>query len=98
MHARMGRVDFQSDKADEVVNHVRENVVPRLEEADGFKGFTLLVDRSGGEGLGLSFWESEDAMRASEGISDQARSGAAEAGGGSDEGFKSYEVAIDTMA
>jgi heme-degrading monooxygenase HmoA len=98
MHARIGRVSLSGDKADDVVNHVRSNVVPRLEEADGFKGFTLLVDRSGGEALGISFWESEDAMRASEDISAQARSGAAEAGSGSDEGRSNYEVAIDTMA
>jgi hypothetical protein len=23
---------------------------------DGFKGFTLLLDRSSGEGVGISFW------------------------------------------
>jgi heme-degrading monooxygenase HmoA len=98
MHARMGRVSFSTDKADDVVDHVRNTVVSRYEGSDGFKGFTLLMDRSGGEGIGISFWESEDAMHASDDIGDQARSGAAEAGGGSDEGRKYYEVAIDTMA
>ena len=98
MHARMGRVDFQPDKADDVINHVRENVVPQYDEADGFKGFTLLLDRSNGEGIGISFWESEDAMRASDEIGDRARAGAAEAGGGSDKGRQYFEVAIDTMA
>jgi heme-degrading monooxygenase HmoA len=98
MHARMGRVDFQPDKADDVVSHVRDTVVSRYEGADGFKGFTLLLDRSNGEGIGLSFWESEDAMHATDEIGDQARSGAAEAGGGSDKGRQFFEVAIDTMA
>lgn len=97
MNARMGRVDFQPDKADEVVSHVRENVVPQYEGTDGFKGFTLLLDRSGGEGIGISFWESEDAMRASDEIGDRARAGAAEAGAGSDKGRSYFEVAIDTM-
>ena len=98
MHARMGRVDFQADRADEVVSHVRDTVVSRYEEADGFKGFTLLLDRSNGEGVGISFWESEDAMHASDEIGDQARAGAAEAGGGTDKGRQYFEVAIDTMA
>jgi heme-degrading monooxygenase HmoA len=98
MNARIGRVDFESEKADDVVSHVRENVVPRYEETDGFKGFTLLLDRSRGEGIGISFWESEDAMRASDELGDQARAGAADAGAGSDRGKEYFEVAIDTMA
>jgi heme-degrading monooxygenase HmoA len=98
MHARIGRVEFQSDKADDVVSHVRETIVPKYVEADGFKGFTLLLDRSGGEGIGISFWESEDAMHATDDLGDQAREGAAEAGSGSDLGKNHFEVAIDTMA
>ena len=98
MHARIGRVSFSGDKVDDVVSNVRSNVIPRLEQADGFKGFTLLLDRSGGEGIGISFWESEDAMRATDNISDEVRPAAAEAGSGSDEGRAAYEVAIDTMA
>ena len=98
MHARMGRVSVSGDKADDMISHVRDTVVPRYEGADGFKGFTLLMDRSGGEAIGISFWESEDAMRASDELGDQARSGAAEAGSGSDQGKQHYEVAIDTMA
>jgi len=98
MHARMGRISLSGDKADEVVNHVRQNVVPKYEESDGFKGFTLLIDRSGGEGIGISFWESEDAMRATDDLGDQARSGSADVGSGSDEGTAHFEVAIDTMA
>src|SRR5436190_21242645 len=98
MHARIGRISFSGDKADDVVSHVRSTIVPNYEKSDGFKGFTLLMDRSGGEAIGISFWESEDAMRASDELGDQARSGAAEAGSGSDQGKQHYEVAIDTMA
>ena len=98
MHARIGRVSFSPDKADDVSAHVRENVVPKFEGADGFKGFTLLLDRSSGQGVGISFWESEDAMRATEEIGDEARQGAAEAGSGTDQGPQHFEVALDTMA
>jgi heme-degrading monooxygenase HmoA len=98
MNARIGRVSFSSDKADDVIRHVREEIVPKYEGSEGFKGFTLLLDRSSGEGIGISFWESERAMRATDNLGDQARQGAAAAGSGDDQGAAHFEVAIDTMA
>jgi heme-degrading monooxygenase HmoA len=98
MHARVGRITFSQENTDQVTSHVRENVVPKYEDADGFKGFTLLLDQSRGEAIGISFWESEDAMRATDDLGDQARQGAAEAGSGSDQGPQHFEVALDTMA
>jgi heme-degrading monooxygenase HmoA len=98
MNARIGRISFSPDQADDVAAYVRENVVPKYVGTDGFKGFTLLLDRSGGEGVGISFWETEDAMRATDDLGDEARRGAAEAGSGSDRGPQHFEVAIDTMA
>lgn len=98
MHARIGRVSFSPDRSDELVSHVRDTIVPNYEQSDGFKGFTLLLDRSGGTGLGVSFWESEEAMRASDELGNQARQGAAEAGSGQDQGSERFEVVIDTMA
>ena len=98
MHARMGRVSFSPDKADELVAHVRDNIIPSYEQSDGFKGFTLMLDRSKGQGFGISFWEDEDAMVATDDLGDKARQGAAEAGSGRDEGAERFEVAIDTMA
>jgi heme-degrading monooxygenase HmoA len=98
MNARIGRVSFSSEHADDVIRHVREEIVPKYEESQGFKGFTLLLDRSGGQGIGISFWESESAMRATDDLGDQARRGAAAAGSGDDQGAQHFEVAIDTMA
>jgi hypothetical protein len=37
-------------------------------------------------------------MRATDDIGNEARAGAAEAGGGADQGRDHYEVALDTMA
>jgi heme-degrading monooxygenase HmoA len=98
MHARAGRVSFSADKADELVSHVRETIVPKYESSEGFKGFTLLLDRSGGQGIGISFWESEESMQATDSLGDQARQGAAEAGSGRDQGVEHFQVALDTMA
>jgi heme-degrading monooxygenase HmoA len=98
MHARIGRVSFSPDSADGMVSHVRDTIIPKYESSQGFKGFTLLLDRSSGEGVGISFWDSEEAMNATDSIGDQARQGAAEAGSGRDQGVQRFEVAIDTMA
>jgi heme-degrading monooxygenase HmoA len=98
MHARTGRVSFSPDKADEMVRYAQDTIVPRYEGSQGFKGFTLLIDRSSGAGIGISFWESEQAMKATDTLGDQAREGAAEAGSGRDQGSERFEVAIDTMA
>ena len=98
MHARTGRVSFSPDKADEMVSHVQDTIVPKYEGSQGFKGFTLLLDRSSGQGIGISFWESEEAMTATDSLGDQARQGAAEAGSGRDQGAEHFEVAVDTMA
>lgn len=98
MHARIGRISFSPETKDELTSHVRDNVVPKYEDTDGFKGFTLLLDTSRGEAIGISFWESEDAMLASDALGDEARRGAAEVGSGSDQGLQHFEVALDTMA
>jgi heme-degrading monooxygenase HmoA len=94
----MGRISFDPDKADYVINHVQSAVVPKYEASEGFIGFTLLVDRSKGEGIGISLWADEAAMKATAGLGDQAREGSAEAGSGDDQGSKQFEVAFDTRS
>jgi heme-degrading monooxygenase HmoA len=98
MNARIGRVSFSSEHADDVIRHVRDEIVPKYEASQGFKGFTLLLDRSAGQGVGISFWDSESTMQATDALGDQARQGAAAAGSGDDQGAQHFEVAIDTMA
>jgi hypothetical protein len=58
----------------------------------------LLLDRSSGTGIGMSFWESEAALSATDDLGDEARRGAAEVGSGEEHGSERFEVAIDTMA
>jgi heme-degrading monooxygenase HmoA len=97
MHARTGRVSFSPEKADDVIDRVRE-IVAQYEGQAGFKRFTLLIDRAKGEGLGISFWDSEDTMTAAEEVGNRAREGAAQSGSGRDQGAERFEVAIDTTA
>jgi hypothetical protein len=61
---------------------------------DGFKGFVTLADRQSGKVLGVAFWESEEALRATEDAVSDVRSGAAEAAGGTVAGVEQYEVIV----
>jgi heme-degrading monooxygenase HmoA len=99
MHARISTLQMEPSRIDDAVSRLKEEVVPDLEQTDGYKGFTLMVDRQSGKAVGVSFWESEDAMRGSEEKGQAARQQAAEAGGASGEPeVERFEVAIDTMA
>ena len=99
MHARTTFIQADPQKIDEAVQQVRTETLPILEQQDGFKGFTLLIDRSGGKVVGVSFWESPDALEASESAVRDSRQRAADAGGASGAPVvEQFEVAIDTMA
>jgi len=90
---------MEPGRIDEAIRGLEEGDLGELEQADGFKGFTFLVDRQGGKVVGVSFWESEDALRGSEETGDATRRRAAEAGGASAEPqVERFEVALDTMA
>ena len=69
-----------------------------MQQQEGFKGFIALGDRQGGKVIGVSLWESEQAMHASEGAGDRARSDSAEAVGASVAGVERYEVGLFEMS
>jgi hypothetical protein len=66
MYARHVTVRGSGDKAEEAVRSVREHVVPILKECKGFRGQLLLIDRDKGEAIGISLWDTEEDMIASE--------------------------------
>ncbi len=94
MFARVSTLRGPADKIDEGIRHVRENVLPRAEQLDGYKGAYLLVDRDSGTSVSVTLWESEEAMRASEEAADRLRSNAAEGTGAEIASVERYEVAI----
>ena len=98
MHARVSYIQAQADRIDDVVAQVESDVVPTLKGQDGFKGFTVLVDRDSGQVVGISFWESEDAMRASEEVADQSRREAADTAAAPEPRVHRFEVPVDVTA
>jgi heme-degrading monooxygenase HmoA len=98
MHARMTTLEGSPGRMDEGVREVREDVLPQLQQQDGFKGFLALGDRHSGKLVGISFWESEQAMRDAEEVGDRTRSQTAEDIGDIIVGVERFEVGLFEMS
>jgi heme-degrading monooxygenase HmoA len=94
MHARVSTIEGLPERMDDATRHLQEQALPQLRQMDGFKGFVALGDRQSGKVLGVAFWESEEALRATEVEVSGVRSGAAEAAGGTVASVENYEVVV----
>ena len=98
MHARMSTLEGSPEEMDEGLRDVKEHVLPLLRQHDGFKGFIALGNRQSGKLIGITFWESEQAMQASEEVGDRMRSDTAEDTGDTIEDVERYEVGLFEMS
>ena len=64
MYARSTTVKGQSDAIDRGIAQVQDEVLPAVTAMGGCVGLSMLVDRTSGECIVTTSWESEDAMRA----------------------------------
>src|SRR5215204_2352976 len=78
---------------DDGIAHIRDEVLPALTAMEGCIGLSLLVDRSTGRCIATSAWQSEGAMRMSEGRVEPIRDRAAEVFGGSPQ-VEHWEIAV----
>ena len=65
MYARSTTIQAQPLSVDIGIAHVRDVVMPALQELDGFVGLSLLVDRQSGTCIATSAWDDLETMRAS---------------------------------
>jgi heme-degrading monooxygenase HmoA len=94
VYARVSTLEGPPELMDEGLRQAREVVLPQGRLMDGFKGMIALGDRHGGKTLGITFWESEEAMRASEEAANRLREESAEAGGDTIASVERYEVGL----
>lgn len=97
MHARLTQIQGAPDQLDAAIEMAKTRVLPTLQGLDGYKGFTVAVDRGSGKMFGISFFDSEETLRASDEAVRAVREETAEAAGGSPE-VSFYEVVIDDEA
>jgi hypothetical protein len=94
VHARVSTIYGTSEQGEDAVSMFREQVLPAVEELGG-KGAILLVDRGSGKAVGITLWESEQAMRQSEERANELRRQAAESAGATEPPLVDrYEVVV----
>ena len=98
MHVRKTTLEIDPARVDEVIADLEERDVPEFRKLDGFRGFLVMVDRPKGKLVGMSFWQTDDQMKASEAAVSGARERAAATGGAESEPVtERYEVALDVF-
>jgi heme-degrading monooxygenase HmoA len=83
MHARVATFQGSPDRIDEVIRLSREQLLPPIQRMAGFRQIYGLADRASGRIVSVSLWESEQALRDSEGPTDGLRQQAGQAAGAS---------------
>jgi heme-degrading monooxygenase HmoA len=94
MHARVSTIYGTTEQGEDTAAMFRDQVSPVVREFGG-KGAILLVDRGTGKAVGITLWEDEEAMRASEERATELRRQAAETADASEPPtVDRYEVAV----
>ena len=94
MYARVSTLEGPPELINESLRQAREVVLPQGKLMEGFKGMIALGDRHSGKTLGITFWESEEVMRASEEAANRLRKESAKAGGDTIASVERYEVGL----
>jgi len=93
MYARSNTIMGNPQAMDEGIAFVRDDVVPMLSGMAGFVGASILCERDTGRCIATTAWESQDAMRASEGAVKASRARAAEIFDGAPQ-VREWEIAL----
>jgi heme-degrading monooxygenase HmoA len=93
VYARATTLQVSPEQVQEGIVHYQAGI-PSFRESAGNRGAFLLVDRSSGKGLGVTLWESEEAMRASRQRADESGQQPAQESRGEIASVDEYEAAV----
>ena len=94
MYARVTTVETSPARLDTATHFFRQQVLPRLQQMDGFKGFIVLGDLQRGKLLGVALWESEEVMQSTQEVVSRIRGGILHPPGGATVDEENYEVVV----
>jgi heme-degrading monooxygenase HmoA len=63
MFARVTTFEGPPEQVEAAMAIFRDEVIPWLKDATGFRGWIVLVDRERERTMGLTFWATEEAMK-----------------------------------
>jgi heme-degrading monooxygenase HmoA len=91
MFARVTRMTASAEWVEDGIVSITGRV-PSTQAQQGFRGAYWLVDRENGQGLAITFWDTEEAMRASEPMGEESRSQTVQSVSGRVLSVERYEV------
>ena len=94
MHAQVTTIEASPANLDEATHHLRQHVLPELQQMDGFQGFIALGDRRSGKLLSIVLWESDEVVQPTAEVMSRTRGGISHPRGGAVVGEENYEVSI----
>jgi heme-degrading monooxygenase HmoA len=77
VYARVSTYTGTAEDFDRGQERVESELLPRIKGIRGYKGVLSLVDRTTGESLSITLWDTEDAMHESRDLAKQIRAQAA---------------------
>jgi heme-degrading monooxygenase HmoA len=92
--ARVTLLSAPVDRIDEHIRTAKDEILPRASALDGWQGVILGVDRTTGDGIIVTLWESTEALQASEGATNKLRQETADATGGTIVSVERFEVVL----
>jgi heme-degrading monooxygenase HmoA len=98
MYLRSTRVQSPPDAIEKGIAYFKEKVVPAAKASPGNAGAVLLVDRKTGSAVGITMWETANALNASEQMGMTSRTQSAAAMGGSIVNVERFEQVIQDRA
>jgi len=81
MYMRLTRVQSSPDQMEQVITNFTGRVMPAVKQAMGYAGAALYLNRETGQAAGATFWESAQALAASELMGIATRTQAADSTG-----------------
>jgi hypothetical protein len=86
------------DRIEEGVRVYRDQVIPWLRDATGFRGWVVLIDRPNEKAIGLTFWATEQAALDGESSGGVLRDEVAASVGATMESLELFEVhAVESL-
>jgi hypothetical protein len=59
MYARVTTLQISPYRLDEAIGVLRGQIVPAIQQQNGFKGYLMLVDRGTGNSINITLWQEE---------------------------------------
>jgi heme-degrading monooxygenase HmoA len=97
MQARVNTFEGPPEGLEASMADVREHILPACEAIPGFTGMVVLVDRTTGRSLAITFWESEAALRESEKAASKIRTESADGHRERVVSVERFEVPVATL-